>query len=117
MSAANRYVDGEQPWVLAKAAKAGDPGAAERLRGVLGDLVEACRLIALAATPFTPGTAPRVFGQLGYEFLYGQDGNGGPPLDDELRWGAHSGESGTLGTPEPLFPRLETEASDEAASA
>jgi methionyl-tRNA synthetase len=117
VSAANRYVDGEQPWVLAKAAKAGDAGAAERLRGVLGDLIEACRLIALAATPFTPGTAPRVFGQLGYEFLYGQDGNGGPPLDDELRWGAHSGKSGTLGTPEPLFPRLETEASDDAASA
>ena len=36
-------VDAEQPWVLAKLAKAGDADAAARLRDVLGDLVEACR--------------------------------------------------------------------------
>jgi hypothetical protein len=53
--------------------------------------------------------APWVLGQLGYEYLYGDDGNGGPPLAEELRWGAHAGESGRLTAPEPLFPRLETE--------
>ena len=41
----NKVVDAEQPWVLAKAWKAGDERAGERLRGVLGDLVEACRLV------------------------------------------------------------------------
>src|SRR3954463_2546246 len=59
---ANKVVDAEQPWVLAKAAKAGDETAATRLAGVLGDLVEACRLVGVAVAPFLPGTAPRLLG-------------------------------------------------------
>ncbi len=110
VDAANRFVDAEQPWVVAKAAKSGDAAALVRLRGILGDLVEACRLIALAAAPFVPNTAPRVLGQLGYENPYGSDGNGGPPLDAELQWGAHAADEGRLGEARPLFPRLEVEA-------
>jgi methionyl-tRNA synthetase len=109
---ANRLVDAEKPWVLAKAAKAGDTAAGERLGGVLGDLIEACRLIGLAAAPFMPNTAPRVLAQLGYEYPFAADGNGGPPLLDELRWGAHAGEPGTLGSAEPLFPRLDVDSAD-----
>ena len=113
VGAANRYVDGEQPWVLAKAAKNGDEAAATRLRSVLGDLLEGCRLVGLAVAPFMPSIAPRVLEQLGYPYPYGPDGNGGPPILDELQWGAKSGTSGvagTLGTASPLFPRLESEA-------
>jgi methionyl-tRNA synthetase len=109
VGAANRFVDSEKPWELAKAAKAGDAGAGQRLRGVLGDLVEACRLVGLAAAPFLPATAPRLLAQLGYEFPYGPDGNGGPPVLDELRWGAHAADPGTLGAAEPLFPRLDVD--------
>jgi methionyl-tRNA synthetase len=112
VGAANRLVDAEKPWELAKASKAGDEVAGERLRAVLGDLVEACRLIGLAAAPFMPNTAPRVLAQLGYEYPYGPDGNGGPPILDELRWGAHAGEPGTLGAAEPLFPRLDVDSAD-----
>ena len=93
---ANRFVDAEQPWELAKAAKAGETAAEERLRGVLGDLVEACRLLGLAAAPFLPATAPRVLAQLGYDYPYAADGNGGPPILDELRWGAHAAEAGRV---------------------
>jgi len=107
VGAANRLVDAEKPWELAKAAKAGDADAAARLRDVLGDLVEACRLLGLAAAPFLPATAPRVLGQIGFAYPYGADGNGGPPVLDELRWGAHAGDAGRLAAPEPLFPRLE----------
>ena len=113
---ANKTVDAEQPWVLAKAAKAGDADAAERLRLVLGDLVEACRLIGLAAAPFLPMTAPRILAQLGYAYPYAADGKDGPPLLDELRWGAHMHEAGTMTAPEPLFPRLETEAPEASAA-
>ena len=118
VGAANRFVDAEQPWVLAKAAKAGDAEAAARLRSTLGDLVEACRLVGLAAAAYLPSTAPRVLGQLGLEYRYGSDGNGGPPVLDELRWGAGAAEGGRLGTPEPLFPRLdvESEADDSSTS-
>jgi methionyl-tRNA synthetase len=109
---ANKVVDAEQPWALAKAAKAGDDAAAERLSAVLGDLIEACRLVGLATAPFMPGAAPRVMAQLGYGYPYGPDGNGGPALAGELTWAAHAGESGRLAAPEPLFPRLEVEAAD-----
>ena len=110
VGAANRLVDAEKPWELAKAAKAGDVAAEERLHGVLGDLVEACRLLGLAAAPYLPATAPRVLAQLGFEFPYAADGNAGPPILEELRWGAHAGEPGRLAAPEPLFPRLDVDA-------
>ncbi len=109
---ANKVVDAEQPWVLAKAWKAGDADAGERLRGVLGDLVEGCRLLGLAAAPFLPATAPRLLGQLGYAYDYEADGNGGPSLLDELEWAAHAAEPGRLTAPEPLFPRLDVEAAE-----
>jgi methionyl-tRNA synthetase len=109
IGAANKVVDAEQPWVLAKAWKGGDEAAGERLRGVLGDLVEACRLVGLAAAPFLPGTAPRLLAQLGHAYPYEADGNGGPPILDELTWGAHAGDEGRVSAPEPLFPRLDVE--------
>ena len=119
---ANRFVEASQPWSIAKAAKAADDGdpevrrAAEvQLEAVLGDLVEAVRLVSLAAAPFIPAIAPRALAQLGYDYAYGTDGNGGPPLLDQLRWGAAAGSGGTLGAAAPLFPRLETEAAAEEA--
>ena len=117
VGAANRLVDAEQPWTLAKAVKAGDAGAGERLRGVLGDLVEACRLVALPAAPFMPRAAPRVLAQLGYEYPYGADGNGGPPLARRAALGRPRRGAGPVATAEPLFPRLETEAAHRAGGA
>ena len=110
VGAANKLVDAEKPWELAKAWKAGDEAAGGRLRGVLGDLIEACRLLGLAVAPYMPGIAPRVLAQLGYDYPYGADGNGGPPVLEELAWGAYADEPGRVATAEPLFPRLEAEA-------
>jgi methionyl-tRNA synthetase len=115
VGAANRLVEAEQPWTLAKAAKAGAKDADQRLHNALGDLVETCRLVALAAAPFIPQAAPRALAQLGYEYPYAADGNGGPALLDELQWGAHAHQAGRLATAEPLFPRIETEAVAPAA--
>ena len=71
-----------------------------------------CRLVGLAAAPFLPGTAPRLLAQLGHAYPYAPDGNGGPPILDELAWGAHAAEAGRLTAPEPLFPRLDVEAAE-----
>jgi methionyl-tRNA synthetase len=109
---ANRFVDSEKPWELNKAATAGDEAAAARLRDAIGDLVEACRVVGLAAAPFMPNTAPRVLAQLGFDYPYWSDGNGGPPILEELRWGAHAVEIGRVGAPEPLFPRLEVDTTE-----
>jgi methionyl-tRNA synthetase len=83
------------------------------LRGVLGDLVEASRLIGLAVAPYLPATAPRLLAQLGYDYPYAADGNGGPHILDELTWGKHAGEPGALTAPEPLFPRLDVDTGTE----
>jgi methionyl-tRNA synthetase len=108
VGAANRYVDAQQPWVLAKAAIAGDAEAAARLRDVLGELLEACRVIALTVAPFMPDAAPRMLAQLGHPFEYGPDGNGGPDLAKLAEWGAGV-QTGVVSEPVPLFPRLEIE--------
>jgi methionyl-tRNA synthetase len=114
VGAANRVVDAEKPWELAKAWKGGDEASGDRLRGVLGDLIEACRLVGLAAAPYMPGAAPRVLGQLGFAYGYGADGNGEASVLGELEWGARASEAGKVGEPEPLFPRLEVEAAETA---
>ena len=114
MRGANQTVDAEQPWTLNKQAKAGDDAAAERLRAVLGDLLEACRLVGLAVAPFMPTATPRILAQLGYAYPYGPDGNGGPDVRELLAWGAAAAPGRVTATPEPLFPRVETEAEVEA---
>lgn len=111
---ANKTVDAERPWDLNKAAKAGDEAAALRLRGVLGDLVETCRLVGLAVAPFMPGMAPRVLEQLGHAYPYLADGNGGPAIHDLLAWGAITDAGRVTDTPAPLFPRIEAEAAEGA---
>jgi methionyl-tRNA synthetase len=106
---ANKTVDAEQPWVLAKAAKAGDAVAATRLRDVLGDLVETCRLVGLAVAPFMPSVAPRMLAR--WVEWYGEDGNEG--RDPDLLEGALRDEPGRVtAAPEPLFPRLDVETAE-----
>jgi methionyl-tRNA synthetase len=112
---ANRYVDAQQPWALAKQAKAGDEAATTQLRHVLSDLLEANRVIALAVAPFMPNAAETAMAQLGEAFPYEGDGNGGPPLAELVRWGGGA-QGGRIATPAPLFPRLETEAAASAAA-
>jgi methionyl-tRNA synthetase len=110
VDAANREVDLQQPWALAKEAKAGVEGKAEQLSSVLGDLIEACRLIGLAVAPFMPTAAPKILAQLGYEYTPGADGNGGAEILPQLEWGAGFVTGGRVAAAQPLFPRLETEA-------
>lgn len=112
---ANRFVDAEGPWVLARAARGGDETAAARLREVMGDLLEACRVVSLAAAPFLPATAPRAMAQLGLDYPYAGDGNDGPPLVELAAWGGGPA-GGTIGRAEVLFPRLESESDAERES-
>ena len=113
VGAANRYVDAQQPWVLAKAAKAGDIAASAILRDVLAELLEACRVIGLAVAPFMPDAAVRILGQVGHEFPYGADGNGGPSLAAQVAWGAFGDRPGNVETAAPIFPRLDAEPAPE----
>ena len=57
---ANRFVSETRPWELAKAERAGDGDASERLDGVLGLLLDVCRVVAHELRPFLPDAADRI---------------------------------------------------------
>ncbi len=97
VTAANRYVDDTKPWGLAKSAKSGDIDAAQRLDGVLADLIEAIRLLAVHLAPFIPLGAAKIASQAGYD----------PGPVPERTWSdALAGRA--LPKASPIFPRIES---------
>ena len=111
VGAANKAVDAEQPWVLAKAAKAGDDDGGGAARGVLGDLLEACRLVGLAVAPFMPGDrAARAGPARARVRRTGRTATAGRRSSTSCAGAPTPAKPGRVATPEPLFPRLDTEA-------
>jgi len=88
---ANQYVDQTKPFSLAK-----NPDQARRLDEVLYNLTETCRVLAVLLWPFLPGTATKIYAQLGL--------SGEPNQFDAATWGGlPAGHA--IGEPAPLFPR------------
>jgi methionyl-tRNA synthetase len=90
---ANQYVDHTAPFKLAK-----DPAQAKRLDEVLYNLAETCRVLAVLLWPFLPGTATKIYAQLGL--------TGAPDKFSGAGWGGLK-TSHKIGEPAPLFPRKE----------
>jgi len=91
---ANAYVDSTKPFSLAK-----DPAQAARLDSVLYHLAEAWVHVSVLLSPIMPTAMATARAQIGWEI---------PPgftLGD-LKWGMLR-DGHQLGTPVPLFPRLE----------
>lgn len=88
---ANQYVDRTAPFKLAK-----DPAQEHRLNGVLYNLAETCRILAVLLWPFLPGTAAKIYAQLGLK--------GEPDRLSAAEWGGLA-TGNTIGEPAPLFPR------------
>jgi methionyl-tRNA synthetase len=88
---ANQYVDHTAPFKLAK-----DPAQAKRLDEVMYNLAETCRVLAVLLWPFLPGTAGRIFAQLGLAVA--------PDKLEAARWGGLAAGH-VIGEPAPLFPR------------
>jgi methionyl-tRNA synthetase len=107
VTGANRYIDDEKPWEIAKAAKNGDESADARLDIVLADLVETIRLLGVHLAPFIPLGAERIANQAGFSL---QDA--GSKVD--RAWtDVLAGE--TLPKASPIFPRIEVEEDESAA--
>ena len=93
---ANKYIDENKPWVLAK-----DEAERPRLACVLYNLLETVRICTVLLTPFMPETCGKIFAQIGAGGAY-------------ATWEA-AGQWGLLpaGTPvikgENLFPRIDLE--------
>ena len=57
---ANKYIDENAPWTLAK-----DPANRARLAAVMYNLLETVRICAVLLTPFIPDSAEKIFDQIG----------------------------------------------------
>jgi len=88
---ANQYVDQTAPFKLAK-----DHAQSKRLDEVLYNLAETCRLLAVLLWPFVPGTAMKIYAQLGQ--------TDSPDKFSAARWGGLAAGH-KIGEPAPLFPR------------
>lgn len=91
---ANAYVDSTKPFSLAK-----DPAQAARLDSVLYHLAEALVHVSLLLDPVLPTAMAAARAQIGWQKPAGF-------VLDDLKWGL-LGATHQLGTPVPLFPRLE----------
>ncbi len=96
--AANKYIDTNAPWSLAK-----DPAKKDRLGTVLYHALEAARVCVLLISPFTPTAGQRMWEALGGDGRVEQ-----ATLSGSGRWGALR-----AGTKLPrsviAFPRIEEE--------
>jgi methionyl-tRNA synthetase len=90
---ANLYVEQTKPFSLAK-----DPAQAARLDEVLYNLAESCRILAVLLWPFLPGTAVKIYQQLGLQES--------PETFAMTAWGGLKAGHAT-GEPAALFPRKE----------
>ncbi|MBR5539871.1 MAG: methionine--tRNA ligase [Clostridia bacterium] len=88
----NKYIDETTPWVLAK-----NEDDRDRLETVLYNLLECIRILATCLRPFLPETVEKIAAQMNITALE----------LDTLTFGAVT--SYTVGTPEPLFARIDVE--------
>lgn len=101
---ANKYIEEQQPWALAK-----DPAKAGRLASVLYDLAESLRIIGLCLTPFLVHTPEKIWDQLGLDAPAVRTSD----YDTAKQWGGLP--AGTvIRRGEALFPRIEDK-KEEAA--
>jgi methionyl-tRNA synthetase len=106
VTTANKFIDDQKPWELAKAAKNGDEDADARLDVVLADLIETIRLLAVHLSPFIPLGAERIANQVGFTIASGQP--------ESLRTWADALAGTTLPKAQPVFPRIEVPEEDAA---
>lgn len=105
ISAANKYIDANEPWVLAKNME--ENGA--RLATVLYHLLETLRIVGILLTPFMPSTTPHIFEQIAA-------GEAICAWDKAAEFGL-TDPGVTVVKGENLFPRIDMEKELEALSA
>ena len=94
---ANKYIDENAPWVLAKDMEANGP----RLAQVMYNLLEALRISAILLTPFIPTSSAEVLRQIGAD-------DSGSTWDSAAVWGSMPGTV-AVRRGENLFPRIDAE--------
>ncbi len=101
---ANKYIDENAPWTLAK-----DPANRARLATVMYNLLETVRICAVLLTPFMPDSVEKIFDQIGAD-------DGCCSWDSAAKWGCLP-ENVTVHKGEALFPRIDAEKALEELNA
>jgi methionyl-tRNA synthetase len=95
VSRCDQFVETSAPFKLAK-----DPAQAAFLDAILYTLAESLRVLAILAAPVMPKASAAILAQLNVP---------GEPLLADAKWGGLQ-DKHQLGTPVPVFPRIEVEA-------
>jgi methionyl-tRNA synthetase len=93
---ANAYIEDRQPWALQKA------GDTDTVAAVLGDCLEALRIVALLASPVIPHAAAELWRRLGLD-----GAPDGQRLPDAAAWGYAETAGNVLEKGDALFPRID----------
>ena len=101
---ANKYIDENAPWVLAK-----DEANRARLATVMYNLLETIRICAVLLTPFMPDTADKIFERIGAD-------ESGKTWESAEKWGILSADV-TVKKGDALFPRIDAEKAIEELNA
>jgi methionyl-tRNA synthetase len=96
IGAANKYIDYEAPWTLAK-----DVTSLPRLQTVMRTLLEVNKAVAVLISPFMPSTSAKMLERLGIEKKIAD-----LRLDEDTVWGDLK-EGTRVVKGESLFPRVE----------
>nr|WP_326166551.1 methionine--tRNA ligase [uncultured Oscillibacter sp.] len=102
---ANKYIDENAPWTLAKDMEANGP----RLAHVLYDLLESARICGILLTPFMPESMDKLFAQIGADASC-------QTWESAAAWGSLS-ETAAVAKGENLFPRVDMDKALEALEA
>ncbi len=94
---ANKYIDENAPWALAKDMEANG----SRLAAVLYNLLEAVRVCAVLLTPFMPESCGKIFDQIGAE-------EPARTWESAAKWGVLPAAA-AVSKGENLFPRIDAE--------
>ncbi|MBD2463328.1 methionine--tRNA ligase [Oscillatoria sp. FACHB-1407] len=99
--AGNKFIDDQAPWALYKQGKQAE------VEQVLYTVLEAVRLAAYLLSPIIPNISQAVYQQLGFEINFNSpESLTAYPFTVHAHWGALPAKQ-ALGTPEPVFRRLE----------
>ncbi|MBD2355572.1 methionine--tRNA ligase [Tolypothrix sp. FACHB-123] len=107
VQASNKFIDEQAPWTLYK------QGQQEKLEKVLYAVLESVRLAAYLLSPVIPNISSDIYQQLGFGINFNDPTEGAiaAPFDVHATWGLLSDKQ-QLGTPQPIFKRIEPPKND-----
>jgi len=107
VQASNKFIDEQAPWSLYK------QGQQQEVEAVLYGVLESVRLAAYLLSPIIPNISSEIYQQLGFGINFNDQTQSAiaAPFTTHAAWGVLSCKQ-QLGTPQPIFKRIEPRKND-----